>query len=423
MGDRGPAFPSTAGAARRFPHHPRASMAFGVLIPEFPTQTHIAMWRVAAALRELGEDVRLLSTRRPEDTHRVHAKLTEEQARTHYVWPPAPLAVARRLGNPAAAARVLAYVRGVAHSRRTTLAGLAASAADLADHCRGERISHVLVHSCADAAHVAAMSRLLGGPRYSLRLGGDLQVYGKDHAAKMRDATVVVAAAENNREQVLREVGLPPERVITSWLGVDTRRFTPGTPRQEGAPLHLATVARLNPLKGHRFVLQALRRAIDAGAACRYTIAGAGPEEANIRAQIAQLGLSDAVTLVGPLDEARVIGLLQDSDLFALASFGLGEAAPVAVLEAMACGVVPLCTIIGGTPDMIRHGVDGALFPQQEDAPIAEWLTRLSRDRGELARMRAAARQRAVEAFDTLSVAGRIREEIRTRGGFEPASA
>ena len=61
----------------------------GVLIPEFPTQTHVAWWRVGHAMRSLGVEMQMLSTRRPPLEDTCHEHLRAESQRTHYCWPPA----------------------------------------------------------------------------------------------------------------------------------------------------------------------------------------------------------------------------------------------------------------------------------------------------------------------------------------------
>ncbi|CAN0592601.1 unnamed protein product, partial [Laminaria digitata] len=189
--------------------------------------------------------------------------------------------------------RCLAYVFGLGESglkaKLKTLAMLPAAAA-LKRTARQAGLEHLFVHSCADAAHLVAMVRLLGGPGYSLRLGGDLDVYGTDHAAKMRGATVVVPAARVNRDEIVERVGFPAERLVVSPLGVDTSRFVPASrSEQPDRPLRIVSVARLNPTKGHLDTLAALRQTLDAGVDATLTLAGAGPDEQTLRDEIARL--------------------------------------------------------------------------------------------------------------------------------------
>ncbi|WP_330447854.1 glycosyltransferase (plasmid) [Paracoccus marcusii] len=100
------------------------------------------------------------------------------------------------------------------------------------------------------------------------------------------------------------------------------------------------------------------------------------------------------------MDESRVLDLLRSVDALALSSIGQGEAAPVTVMEAMACGLPVICSRIGGTGDMIRDGVDGFLVPQGDVAAIVDRLRRLQSDPEFAGAMGQAARQSALVSFD-----------------------
>jgi glycosyltransferase involved in cell wall biosynthesis len=283
--------------------------------------------------------------------------------------------------------------------------GFAVCAADLAAHARERGIEHVHVHSCADAAHVAAMSFLLSGLPYSLHLHGDTAVYGSAHAQKMKHASFVAVAARPLLDQVA-DVGVPPERAFRMIMGVDLTRFeTRPAASTDSSPLHLVSVSRLALCKGHKFALEAMRRTLDAGVDVRYSIGGAGADRGAIEDDVARLRLDDRVHFLGPLSEAGVSSLLKTADVCLLTSVGLGEASPVAVMEAMASGVPAICSRIGGTGDMIESGVDGILVDQEDVAGIANAIQRLATDRAALARLSAAARKRAEREFDARALA------------------
>ncbi len=387
-------------------------MKLGILIPEFPTQTHVFFWREIQALRSLGVDVHILSTRHPRDAC-PHRFAEEAKAQTHYLFPPQAGSILSILG-PKALRRGAAYIRelsgGVASKAHA--AGLLLAAAELVDYARQQRLDHLHVHSCADAAHVAAMAYLIGGPRYSLHLHGDLEVYGADHALKMRHATFVAAAARPMQQQLIDRLGLPPARSHTMWMGVDTTLFCPPSVRKRMGPLRLLTVARLQQMKGHAHALAALRMALDQGANVSYSIVGAGPDQRRIETAIGELGLGDRVRMLGSLDEQEIRELLRASDVFILPSFGLGEAFPVAVMEAMSSGLPVISSIIGGTPDMITNGVDGILVPQKDDSALAQAIRRLDENEELRTRLGSAARRRAVEMFDYRSRAQQFLEVI-----------
>jgi glycosyltransferase involved in cell wall biosynthesis len=402
-------------------------LKLGILIPGFPAQTHVFFWREVRALEALNVEVQLFSTRRP-DTPCVHEFAREAAGRTVYAFPPT-LAAGRSLRSPARLGRVAAYVaslsdRGAARAKQLLTA---ACAAELAAQTRRAGIDHLHVHSCADAAHLAAMTHLLGGPTYSLHLHGDLPVYGRDHRQKMRHALFVAAAAEPMRRQVVEEAGVSPDRAFTMKMGVDTDRFTmrPLGPRR--GPLHVVTVSRLALCKGHKHGLGALRMALDAGASLRYSIVGGGPDQAAIEADIKRLRLENHVAMVGSLGETQVAELLKAADVFLLPSVGIGEASPVAVMEAMATGVAIVCSRIGGTPDMITDGEDGLLVDQADEAGLAAALRRLHDDDDFRIRVSAAGRARAVRQFDARRLAERMLDVIRETkarpGSSAPAAA
>jgi glycosyltransferase involved in cell wall biosynthesis len=393
--------------------------SLGYLVPEFPGQTHVFFWREVQALRQAGITVHLLSSRRPEPGACRHEFAAEAARQTHYLYPPRfPEALQTLLTRPFRTLKGLGYLLGLRESpwkKRLRNGGLLLCAADLVAHARQRGYRHVHVHSCADTAHVAALARILGGPRYSLTLHGDLPVYGTDHASKMTRATFVACVTAPLRTQVREKVGIPDERTAVLWMGVDTSKYEgEGEDRRtyQQNRLHLVTVARLNAMKGHAHALAAMRLALDQGYDFRYTIAGEGPHRAEIEAAIARLGLAERVVLAGTLSETAVRTLLQEADAFVLPSVGLGEAAPVSVMEAMASGLPVVASIIGGTPDMIDHGVDGLLVPQADEPKLADALMLLAGQPQERRRLGAAARLRAKRDFDTQSTARRLLDAI-----------
>jgi len=389
-------------------------LKIGYLVPEFPTQTHAFFWREVQALRSLGHDVRLLSTRRPDPDACRHAFAEQARNETIYVYPPslrslrgAQLALRR---VPAALAYLAAISASSARERIEHL-GLLVCAIELLSVCDQHRLEHVHVHSAASAAHVVALARKLGGPPYSVTLHGDLPVYGRDHALKFRDAKFIAAVTRPLQRQVV-EVGIPETRVKVIWMGVDTDQFTPPLEPKPAGSLHLATVARLQSNKGHRFALQAMRRLLDSGARATYTIAGAGDARAELVELVKSLGLEDVVHFTGTISEQSVLGLLRQADVFLLPSVALGEAAPVSVMEAMSCACVVVVSRIGGTPDLIEAGVDGFLVEQEDVDGIFRTLIQLGQDTDLRRKIGSAARSKAVRLFDCHKTAAALAREI-----------
>lgn len=396
-------------------------MRIGYLIPEFPGQTHAFFWREAQAMEEAGAEIHFLSTRRPAPQACPHAFRQDATARTHYVFPPTLGAMAALLGRPAALFRGLGYVLGLRETplpARLKLLALLGAAAELNRFCKRAGLDHLHIHSCANAAHLGALNKRFGGPGYSLTLHGDLPVYGTDHIAKMAPARFVSAVTRPLARDI--HALLPDLRAPVIWMGVDCDRFQPDTTRQNrsDAPFTVLTVARLNRTKGHRYTLQAIADLVGRGHDIQFRIVGTGPEDSAIRNAIAEFGLEDRVTMLGALDETGVRDEVQSADALALTSFGEGEAAPVVVMEAMACGCPVVVSRIGGTPDMIEDRTDGYLVPQQDAPAIGAALEQLASDPDLRHRMGTAARQTALEKFDFRANAKRLLGEIQQTTGM-----
>jgi glycosyltransferase involved in cell wall biosynthesis len=392
-------------------------LRLGYLIPEFPQQTHIFFWREVVALREMGVDVRLFSTRAAEAGACRHAFAEGARKETYYVYPPRIGAAAGWLArHPVRAANALRYALGLRDSGfkgRMKVAALAVCAADLAKCAVREGLDHIHAHSCADAAHVLAMSRILGGPTYSLTLHGDLLVYGVDHRAKMARAAMVATAGSHLKRQIVECVGYPAERILPTCMGLATNWFTPTRDREAVAGrLKLVTVARLNAVKGHRHALAAMKVAIERGCDVEYAMAGSGPNQGAIETEVKRLGLQERVRMLGTRSEEEVRELLWESDAFVLPSVGQGEAYPVSVMEAMSAGLPVIVSNIGATAEMVEDGREGFVVEQGNEAGLSLAMVQLAKDVELRKRMGMAARKRASEMFEVKRTAGLLVEWI-----------
>jgi colanic acid/amylovoran biosynthesis glycosyltransferase len=393
-------------------------LKIAILIPEFPSQTHAFFWREIQGLRLLDIDVVTISTRRPSAGACRHDFAVQATREALYLFPPDWVTdTLYLLMQPLGMIRALRYVFGLTESswtERLLASALLLPAARLCRLTRSKSVSHLHVHSFANSAHVAALSKLLGGSPFSLALHGDLEVYGKDHASKVRFASFIRCVTLPLKQQLLDRKILPPSKIHMLWMGVDTKHFIPRDRLvQAEDSFRLLTVARLHVNKGHRFALLAVQRLKAQGADVRYTIVGDGPAHEDIAREVEALDLTDVVDMVGTKSEVDVLHLLQSSDALLLTSVGMGEAAPVAVMEAMACGLPVVCSIIGGTGDMITHGHDGFLVPQEDVEAIAACVRQLIDDPELALRMGNAARARALQRFDSYLLAQELIKLIR----------
>jgi L-malate glycosyltransferase len=216
------------------------------------------------------------------------------------------------------------------------------------------------------------------------------------------DARIAVSAAVRHslpapiqRRSTVVLQGIEVEKVSAHAAERDAVRSELGL---EPGTLAVGTVANLRREKGYPDLLAAAREVLERLPRVRFVAVGQGPQEAEVRALHARLGLGDRVRLLGHRrDAARVMAAC---DLFALAS--IHEGLPVALMEALALGLPVVATDVGGVPELIEDGREGLLVPPGRPAELAGALITLLTDGERRERMgEAAARRGAGLSIDT----------------------
>ncbi|WP_425039935.1 exopolysaccharide biosynthesis GT4 family glycosyltransferase EpsE [Primorskyibacter sp. S187A] len=362
----------------------------GYLVPQFPGQTHIFFWREIAELEAKGVTPVLFSTRPPPPGLIAHDWTQDAIARTTYLGQMSVMDTLRALPHlPWADIHAEARRDGRAVWKDAVICAGAAYA--LKRTCAAQGIEHVHVHSCARAALVAAFAQHLGGPSYSITLHGPLQDYGPAQPFKWRNAAFATIITQKliAEMQAAQPDDLPP-RIILRPMGVDTevlQRSAPYRPVPDGEPLRVFSCGRLNIVKGHQDLIAAVKILRAQGRDVQLEIAGqddAGGDGFRLELEriLADSGVSDAVTLLGPIDADAVKDKLLEAHIFALASWH--EPLGVAYMEAISCGVPTIGTDSGGVPELITDGVEGLLVPPKNPEALAKAIARIA-DNPELA--------------------------------------
>jgi len=190
---------------------------------------------------------------------------------------------------------------------------------------------------------------------------------------------------------------------------VDTSKFRPDYNIEEyqhefGLGLSdkvVGIIANINPTKGHEYFLQAAMIIKKNLPSTKFLVVGRRLKTAEkywqrVKALITSSKLESAVILTGArLDTPQIMNVI---DVFVLAS--LAEAAPVVVLEAMACGKPVVATNVGGVAELLVDGETGILVPPKDGRAIAEAVLYLLTHPSEARKMGLKGRERAIEYFD-----------------------
>jgi glycosyltransferase involved in cell wall biosynthesis len=284
--------------------------------------------------------------------------------------------------------RLSVGVRGMARASRTVLRGRA-------------DVLHVhLSHGGSVVRKAPALfaARLAGVPAvvhcHSFDFGGWFDSLSPTTRRMVRAALPadhwLVLGARHTDEYATR-LDIAPDRisVLHNAIRVPLR----AVPQIDDCRIHVVSLGRLGERKGSYDLVSAIERLDqDIRRRLRVTLAGDG-EVAAVAAAVEAAGIGDVVHVSGWLDSQQRDQLLADAHVFVLPS--RDEGLPMAMLEAMACGLVPVTTAVGSIGEVIDDGVNGLLVATGRPDQIACALTTLVTDTELRSRLGAAARERA----------------------------
>jgi glycosyltransferase involved in cell wall biosynthesis len=271
-------------------------------------------------------------------------------------------------------------------------------------HQRG--ITHVHAHfSTHPAVAALIVNRLTGIPFSFTAHGSDLHVDRRMLDVKVEAAAFVAAVSEYNREVIVAECGAHVrEKVHVIHCGVDLSVFRPRARRAGNRPLEMICVASFEEVKGHRYLVEACRLLRDQGLNFVCHLVGDGPLRKETERRIAGAGLETHVIIHGGQTRSKVARMMAEADLAVLASHptprGKKEGIPVALMEAMACGLPVVASRISGIPELVEDGHTGFLVSPGDPAALAEAVQMLAGDPTLRDRMGQAGREKVVAEFD-----------------------
>ena len=290
-------------------------------------------------------------------------------------------------------------------------------------------IDHIHAHYATHPALVAWIIHQLTGISYSITVHAhDIFVRTDMLGSKLRDAAFIAAISEYNRNHIAKLVG--------SWVrakthivhcGITPAHYqTQAAPRQPDQPLEIVAIGSLQPYKGHKYLVEACAQLRTQNIPFRCRIIGGGEEMADLEQRIRDANLEEQVQLLGAKTQDEVAALLPTAHCYVQPSIvtpsGKMEGIPVALMEALACGLPVVATHLSGVPELVRPDETGYLVPPADSAALAGALTAVYHHPQHAQTLAAAGRQLVLDQFELSANVRQLAHLFQQTHTSDPAS-
>ncbi|MBV8829633.1 MAG: glycosyltransferase family 4 protein [Acidobacteriaceae bacterium] len=217
-----------------------------------------------------------------------------------------------------------------------------------------------------------------------------------------RLCTGVVVNCKAVREDLERHWNVPRSKIHICYNGLAPERFHSidrrRPPAVSGASVVIGTVTVLRPEKDLGCLIQAFAHLLKSQPDARLVVVGDGPMRQPLEEQSRNLGLASDVIFTGA--QADPSTWMAAMDIYVNCS--TSESSSNSLLEAMACGCLPVASDVGGAREMLTDNtglICGALFKPGCPRMLANILQQYSSDTGNRLNLASAARRRALGDF------------------------
>lgn len=181
-------------------------------------------------------------------------------------------------------------------------------------------------------------------------------LYSRLERALMNSTDLFLFESAFARDTYQRTIGIPRGLVRCVFNGVTADEFDPIVPAADATDV--VYVGEFRHIKGADLLIDAVARLRADGRPVTLTLAGDGEELDHLKAQIARLGLNDAVRFIGHV-KARY-GFSKGRLLVVPSR---GDSMPYVVIEAAAAGIPMVAANVGGIPEIFAEHTDALFAP------------------------------------------------------------
>lgn len=193
----------------------------------------------------------------------------------------------------------------------------------------------------------------------------------------------ITSISKATKQALIEFENIPEDRIEVLYNGISRPLADPVKASQLRQKLNisqntivLGTIARLDPIKNHRMMLEAFSLVVKLYPETILVIVGDGEERQNIEEQIQKLDIKNKVILTGYDPQPQHYLALMD--IFLLSS--LSEGTSMTLLEAMALQKPCVVTDAGGNSEIVQQDINGIVTPNDKTEDYAKGILQLLSD-------------------------------------------
>ena len=268
-------------------------------------------------------------------------------------------------------------------------------------------------HFGTEGVRYLKLKKNLNLPMITTFYGSDVSVnpripYWKKRYVKLfQDGDLFLTEGTNMKNELIK-LGCPANKIIVQHLGVDlnTFKFTPRTQPEDGN-ITILIAGSFREKKGIPYAIKAFAKVKEDHPDIQLRILGDGPMRDQIESLIAELGISDSVTLLGYQPHDVFLSEAANAHIFMLPSITAQNGdteggAPVAILEAQATGLPVISSYHADIPEVVVDGKSALLAPEKDVEMLAKHLEYLVGHPDVWERMGRAGREHVEQGYDVM---------------------
>ena len=222
---------------------------------------------------------------------------------------------------------------------------------------------------------------------------------------------LVIAISEAVKEHLIADFKVVPDkiRLVRNGIDLEKSKIKESLPagRQEKSKIELkrifglkegpvvGIIARLSEVKGHIYLIQAMKKVIAQIPEVQLLSVGDGAIKKELENLARGLGILERINFVPAVADAREA--LSAMDVFVMPS--LQEGLGLSIMEAMLSGLAVIASSVGGIPSLIKDGQTGILVEPKDVEALAKAIISLLRDNKKVSELGKNARELIVKEF------------------------